>query len=106
MRKKLIATAALVALSAGAALAAGMVAVDQKGMAFNTGALAIDKGTIVSFNNSDTTSHNILVTGNGVNLNSGLQAPGVAFKAPFLKPGVYGVMCGIHPKMKMTVTVK
>jgi plastocyanin len=82
-----------------------MVDVDQKALSFGTAALTVAKGTVVSFNNGDSTSHNILVSGNGINLNSGMQAPGVSFKAPFLKPGVYQVMCGIHPKMKMTVTV-
>lgn len=90
---------------ASAAWAAGMVNVDQKALSFGTASLSVAKGTIVSFNNGDTTSHNIIVSGEGVNLNSGLQAPGVSFKAPFLKPGTYTVMCGIHPKMKMTVTV-
>jgi plastocyanin len=97
---------AATALLAGAAWAAGMVVVDQKGLAFSTTSLTVGKGTVVSFQNSDSTSHNILVTGGGVTLNSGLQAPGVAFRAPFLKSGTYQVICGIHPKMKMTVVVR
>jgi plastocyanin len=105
MKHKIAASIAASALIAGAAWAAGMVNVDQKGLAFSSGSLTVSAGTIVSFNNGDSTSHNIIVSGNGVNLNSGLQAPGVSFKAPFLKPGTYQVMCGIHPKMKMTVTV-
>lgn len=105
MKIRIAAAVAATALLAAAAWAAGMTDISQKGLTFSTGALTVGKGTIVSFNNDDTTSHNIIVSGNGVNLNSGLQAPGVSFKAPFLKPGVYQVMCGIHPKMKMTVTV-
>lgn len=99
-----LAVTAATALTTAAAWA-GMVTVDQKGLAFSTGALTVKKGDILSFNNSDNTSHNILITGAGVNLNSGLQQPGVSFKAPMVKPGTYQVMCGIHPKMKMTVTV-
>lgn len=105
MKIKIIAGAFAIAAMAGAALAAGIVNVEQKGLAFASASLTVDKGTIVSFNNADTTSHNIIVSGEGVTLNSGLQAPGVSFKAPFLKPGTYNVTCGIHPKMKMTVTV-
>jgi len=105
MIHKITAAVAVAALLAGAAWAAGMTNISQKGLAFSSPALTIEKGSVVSFNNDDSTSHNIIVSGNGVNLNSGLQAPGVTFKAPFLKPGVYQVMCGIHPKMKMTVTV-
>lgn len=93
-----------VALS-GAAWARAMVTVDQKGLAFSMPALAAKKGDILNFNNNDSTSHNILITGAGVSLNSGLQQPGVSFKAPLVKEGTYQVICGIHPKMKMTVTV-
>lgn len=105
MIHKIAAALAATALVAGAAWAAGVTVIGQKGLTFSTPALTIGKGSVVSFNNDDSTSHNIIVSGNGVNLNSGLQAPGVSFKAPFLKPGVYQVLCGIHPKMKMTVTV-
>jgi plastocyanin len=100
-----LAVATATALTTAAAWAAGVVSVDQKGLAFSTAALTVSKGSILSFNNSDNTSHNILITGAGVNLNSGLQQPGVSFKAPMVKPGTYQVMCGIHPKMKMSVTV-
>jgi plastocyanin len=93
------------AVASGAAWAAAMVNVNQKALAFDTALLTVKKGAIVNFINSDTTSHNILVTGAGVTLNSGLQQPGVAFKAPLVKAGSYQVVCGIHPKMKMTVVV-
>lgn len=92
-------------LFAGAAYAAGAVNVEQRNLSFSVPSLSIAHGTVVTFNNNDTVSHNILVTGNGVSLNSGLQSPGTPFRAPFLKPGTYQVMCGIHPKMKMTVNV-
>lgn len=101
-----IATVAACAVAVGVAYAANIVNVDQKGLAFSTAQLTVSKGDIVSFNNNDTTSHNILITGNGVSLNSGLQQPGVVYKAPMIKPGVYAVMCGIHPKMQMTITVQ
>jgi len=96
---------ALIALPA-VAWAAGLINVDQKGLSFNTPVLTVKKGDIVNFNNSDTTSHNIIVTGNGLTLNSGLQQPGVTFKAPMMKQGTFQVTCGIHPKMKMTIVVQ
>jgi plastocyanin len=98
--------AAAVVLSAGAALAGGIVNIDQKGLAFSEPTVTVNKGDILNFTNNDSTSHNILISGNGINLNSGLQQPGVAFKAPMVKEGTYSVMCGIHPKMKMTVVVR
>ena len=101
----LIALAAVLAV-ADAALAAAIVTVDQRDIAFSTSRLTVAKGSIVAFTNSDATSHNILITGAGLSLNSGLQQAGVAFKAPMTKPGEYQVTCGIHPKMKMTLVVK
>lgn len=96
----------LASVIASASWAASILIVDQKGLTFSTSQLIAKKGDIISFTNNDSTSHNILVTGNGIRLNSGLQRPGVAFNAPFLKEGAYQVTCGIHPKMKMTVVVK
>jgi plastocyanin len=101
----LLCLTAAVALIA-AVRAAAPVTVTQKGLQFSVEELSLSKGQIVTFVNDDRTAHNITVTGDGVNLNGGLQQPGADFKVPFSKPGTYQVSCGIHPKMKMTITVK
>jgi cytochrome c peroxidase len=80
--------------------------VDQKNLKFSVKELKIAKGDSIEFTNSDDTSHNITITGQGFTANSGLQAPGKPFKAPFAKAGVYKVSCGIHPNMRMTVIVE
>ena len=85
---------------------AGTLIVDQKNLKFSVRELKIAKGDSVEFTNSDDTSHNITITGQGFTANSGLQAPGQPFKAPFVKTGVYKVSCGIHPNMRMTVIVE
>jgi cytochrome c peroxidase len=85
---------------------AGTLNVDQKNLKFSVKELRIAKGDSVEFTNSDDTSHNITITGQGFTANSGLQAPGKPFKAPFAKAGVYKVSCGIHPNMRMTVIVE
>ena len=103
---RIFATIVAAVSSAGLCWAGGMVVVNQKGLAFSAPNLVVKKGEMVSFLNDDNTSHNILVSGNGVSLNSGLQRPGVIFRAPFTRPGTYQVGCGIHPKMKMTVVVQ
>jgi len=106
MRKMFFLGACCVPFTTGLALAATGLTVDQRGLSFSVPALTIQHGGIVTFTNSDITSHNIVVTGEGVRLNSGLQTPGVPFHAPFSKAGTYQVSCAIHPRMKMTVTVK
>src|ERR1700722_6937966 len=95
------------AITLAAVVRAGApVTVTQKGLQFSVEELSLTKGQLVTFVNDDRTAHNITVTGEGVNLNGGLQQPGTDFKVPFTKPGTYQVSCGIHPKMKMTITVK
>jgi len=106
MTKRLIIAAALTACACGAAFAAAVVTVDQKGIAFSVTSLTVPKGGFVRFTNSDVTAHNITITGRGGMVNGGLQQPGQVFKAPFMQPGVYQVTCGIHPKMKLSVVVK
>jgi plastocyanin len=104
-RINLVSLAAAVALT-GWVSAAAPVTVTQKGLQFSVEDLSLSKGQVVTFVNDDRTAHNITITGEGVNLNGGLQQPGADFKVPFAKAGTYQVSCGIHPKMKMTVTVK
>ena len=106
MKASRVAQFAVVVLALGAVRAAAPVTVSQKGLQFSTDELTVDKGQVVVFMNDDKTAHNITVAGEGMNLNGGLQQPGADFKVPFTKPGTYQISCGIHPKMKMTVTVK
>jgi plastocyanin len=102
--KALLPLAAL--LLAAAIPAATPVTITQKGLQFSSTELAVSKGQVVVFMNDDRTPHNITVSGDGMNLNGGLQQPGAEFRVPFSKPGTYAVSCGIHPKMKLSVTVK
>jgi plastocyanin len=102
--KTLLPLAAL--LLTAAVPAAAPVTVSQKGLKFSSEELEVAKGQVVVFMNDDKTPHNITVSGEGVNLNGGLQQPGGEFRVPFTKSGTYAVSCGIHPKMKLSVTVK
>jgi cytochrome c peroxidase len=102
---KVLFPVALLALVASVP-AAAPITITQKGLQFSTTELSVGKGQVVTFVNDDRTSHNITVKGDGVNLNGGLQQPGGQFSVPFAKPGTYEVSCGIHPKMKLEVTVK
>jgi plastocyanin len=97
---------ALVLAAISGSCQAATVTVDQKGLSFDKSDVTLNKGDILSFNNSDSTSHNILVTGDGTSINGGLQQPGQNFSAPFIKPGTFQVTCAIHPKMKLTVHVQ
>jgi plastocyanin len=103
---KRVTFASLAAMVVLTVSAAAPVTVTQKGLQFSVEELSLAKGQVVAFVNDDRTAHNITVSGEGLNLNGGLQQPGADFKVPFAKPGTYQVSCGIHPKMKMTIMVK
>lgn len=86
-------------------MAADVVTVTQKGLMFTPNELSIAKGQTVEFVNDDATAHNILISGDGVNFNGGLQPAGGKVKYTFAKSGTYAVGCGVHPKMKLAITV-
>jgi plastocyanin len=94
------------ALLAATVRAAAPITVSQTNLQFSVEELSVAKGQMVVFVNQDKTAHNITVTGEGLSLNGGLQQPGGEFRVPFAKTGTYQVSCGIHPKMKLSVTVK
>lgn len=98
-------SAGLLLCVVSSACEAATVVVDQHNIAFDKSELTVAKGDIVTFNNSDNTSHNIMISGDGVSLNGGLQQPGQGFSAPFVKSGTFQVSCAIHPKMKLTIHV-
>lgn len=88
-------------------LMAADVAVDQVGQKFSPKEVALAVGDSVHFHNSDDVTHNInVIDPEGDSDDQGLQKPGQDINYKFAKPGTYDVKCSIHPKMKMTVTVK
>jgi plastocyanin len=94
-----------VALFSTVGMAADGVTVTQKGLVFTPNELTVAKGQTVEFINDDATAHNIMISGDGVSFNGGLQPAGGKIKYTFAKSGTYAVGCGIHPKMKLTITV-
>jgi plastocyanin len=55
--------------------------------------------------NDDTVPHNIFSVSKGNEFNLGSQAPGASTDVTFKEAGEVQVICAIHPRMKMTVTV-
>lgn len=88
--------------AAATAMAATNV-VTQNGKAFSVKEMALSVGDSLTFVNDDSVKHNILIK--DIGFNSGMQEPGSEAMATFDKSGKFKVRCGIHPKMKLTVTV-
>jgi plastocyanin len=75
--------------------------------AFDPGAYETKVGAAVVFLNADDVNHNLQrVAPDGVKTDFGVEKPGESTKIVFESAGVYSIICAIHPRMKMKVTVR
>jgi plastocyanin len=92
--------------TAWAALSAEAYQVSQKGRAFQPGELKIRRGETVQIVNDDADLlHHAYVDSERFTFDSGDQEPGSKTDVTFPVSGIFNVLCGIHPKMKLTVHV-
>lgn len=90
-----------------AAVAAAPYIVTQKGQMFHPGKLSINRGDTVEIVNDDgELIHHAYVDSKTFSFDSGDQEPGSKTDIVFSVPGTFMVLCGIHPKMRLDVTVK
>ena len=104
-----LAAALVLAVLAGAAWAStgSRIVVSQRGRTFLPGALSIKQGDTVEVVNDDgDLMHHAYVDDPEFSFDSGDQEPGAKADIVFTKPGTFNVLCGIHPKMKLVVTVR
>jgi plastocyanin len=100
-----IALAATLAL-AGAAQAAEHF-VDQRDLMFEPAAMTIKAGDTVRFTDTDRITHNItIVNPDGTTEDKGMTTYSQHIVVQFDKPGVFKVICRIHPNMNMVITVE
>lgn len=103
---KLMKVALVLAFASGSAAAfAAEHSISQKGRAFSETAVTVKKGDALVFVNDDNIAHNIMSTSAGNEFNLGSQAPGASAQVTLNNAGEVTVLCAIHPRMKMTVTV-
>jgi plastocyanin len=87
-------------------LAARHFQVSQRGRAFQPTDLDINRGDVVTIVNDDgDLLHHAYIESDQFNFDSGDQEPGSKVDIAFTTPGSFTVLCGIHPKMKLTVRV-
>jgi plastocyanin len=94
----------LLALLSMAAGTANQV-VHQRGRTFSVDAVTTPRGEPVVFLNDDTVPHNVMSTSPENAFDLGAQSPGSATPVRFDRVGVVLVICAIHPRMRMTITV-
>jgi plastocyanin len=104
MRTSQLLLAAAIVLPTAAAVPADPI-VGQKGRVFSELQITVARGEPIVFLNNDTVPHNVMSTTPGNSFDLGAQGPGTATPVSFDVAGVVAVICAIHPRMHMTVTV-
>jgi plastocyanin len=104
MRPRQLFKIAIATLLAAAAAPADH-AVHQKGRVFSMQNITVAPGEPVLFVNDDTVPHNVMSVTPGNEFDLGSQAPGSAIPVSFDRTGIVSVICAIHPRMRMTITV-
>lgn len=106
-RAVLVALAAIGAGFAWHASAITFLQVSQKDRSFQPGTAEIGAGQVLRIVNDDgELLHHAYVKSSEFNFDSGEQEPGGHVDIVFPTAGHYTVLCGIHPKMHLAVTVK
>ena len=101
----------LAGVAAGAAMAlAGdgqSHRVTQRGRAFAPAIVSMQAGEAIEIVNDDgELVHHAYLDSPAFSFDTGEQAPGSKTLVAFPRRGQFTVLCGIHPKMKLTVSVK
>lgn len=80
--------------------------VTQHGRHFAPAALTVHQGDTVQFVNDDgVLMHHAFLLDDAFSFDIDEQSPGQRTPVRFTTTGEFMVLCGIHPKMKLTVTV-
>lgn len=87
-------------------LQASGIIISQKGRTFHPEALTVSRGETVTIVNDDSDLlHHAYIDSPTFSFDSGDQEPGSRTPITFTEAGVFQVLCGIHPKMKLVVRV-
>ncbi|MCJ2015507.1 plastocyanin [Methylobacterium sp. J-076] len=97
---------AVAGLSVIGGLQASGIIVSQKGRTFHPDSLTVGKGeTVMIVNDDSDLLHHAYIDSPTFSFDSGDQEPGSRTPITFTQTGVFQVLCGIHPKMKLVVRV-
>lgn len=89
------------------AVAADLVVVSQRNRAFEPRTAEIAVGSVIRFENDDgQLMHHVHMASPKFSFDTGEQLPGNKSDVRFTVAGQFTVLCGIHPKMRIAVTVR
>ena len=99
--------AAIACIASASTLIAGHdLTIVQKNRSFSEEAVMIQRGDTLRFTNEDGFPHQIYVQSPRFSFDSDPQKPGSTVEFSIPEPGLYRVLCGIHPKMRLDVEVR
>jgi plastocyanin len=80
--------------------------VTQKGRLFTPGSLTVKAGEEVLFQNDDNVSHHVYSSTDGNEFSLDTMKPGQKAGHTFAAKGRVDVRCGLHPGMRLVLTVE
>jgi len=80
--------------------------IGQKGRLFSPGVMRVKSGEVVVFKNDDAVTHHVYSSTKGQEFDLSTAKPGQEMRHTFSKPGRVDVRCGLHPGMRLAVTVE
>lgn len=96
----------VVYLEGGPEPAPPQASMDQKNLSFVPGVLAVRRGTVVEFTNSDDVQHNVFTpSAAGGRFNLGTYNRGEARSVPLNQSGEAVILCNIHMEMEAHIVV-
>jgi plastocyanin len=105
MRRRFLLSVCVAMLISGSADAAQFM-IGQKGRLFKPGSLKVKAGDVVVFKNDDTVTHHVYSSTKGQEFDLETTNPGEDVKWTFSSKGRVDVRCGLHPGMRLVVTVE
>ena len=79
--------------------------VGQKDKKFAPRRVVVQAGQSLTIVNDDKRTHNVRIDDARMTFTSDAQEPGDSVVIAFPEPGQFGVICSIHPTMRLAVTV-
>jgi plastocyanin len=95
-----------VILTASVTYAAAEHIVAQKGKLFSPGTVRVKMGDTLVFKNDDSVTHHVYSSTKGQEFELDTTKPGQAVRRTFPSKGRVEVRCGLHPGMRLVVTVE
>ena len=80
--------------------------IGQKGRLFRPGVMNVKAGDTVTFKNDDTVTHHIYSSTKGHEFDLETTRPGQDARRTFAAAGRVDIRCGLHPGMRLVVTVE